>query len=441
MLGLLPWIEADETLYSYCSTAHLLSGFRSCERTSSHLLGITHGAKQHDVPSKIPGGLLAGDTSSGAVLACLRAHTVAALYLPFLPRRDQLDAAANFANAHPHARRRLDGRSRSLSASHALKWCLACVADDRAKVGRAYWHVVHQLPSCMSCPKHREVLRHRTTRLKTWSIPDQLDSNAALATPADSCDVALRLLSAVTEQFSTMEEVNTKLLRIATIRVLRQMSVLHDGRSVQMSKLESWFASTGVAAVLGQVEGWGSRLSTGEWVPSQLWRRKQDHPLRWTVLWAALEWPSIEHATFALRSALQDVPVDESGQTSVFPLSEAPTQTPLRVRQALEICNSYEEVQLQLGISRATLLRWLEHDPELRVQWKKRKRADGLKNSFETVLRFARAFPYTTPSALESAFPAEYRYLSKNAPEKLRLITAALPSRIPSQLPLDFGST
>jgi hypothetical protein len=156
------------------------------------------------------------------------------------------------------------------------------------------------------------------------------------------------------------------------------------------------------------------------------------------VLWAALEWPSTEHAAFALKAALMDVPVDESGQMGVFRLSETTTQTPLRLRQALETCNSYEEVQLQLSISRSTLLRWLEYDPELRTQWKKRKRADGLTNSFEAVLRFARTFPDSTPTELENALPAEYRYLARNAPQKLRTITATLRSRLPTQLPLNL---
>lgn len=403
-----------------------------------HLLGITHGAKQHDLPSRIPEGLLAGDESVEAVLACLRAHTIASFYLPFLSTEDQLDAAAHYASGHPHARRRFDGSSRSLGASHTLKWCLACAANDRVEVGRSYWHVVHQLPSCVICPKHHEVLRHRTNRLRTWSIPDQLDSSAAFAAPAGNRDAVLRLLSAVTQTVSTLDEVNTSLLRIATIRVLRQMSVLHDGRSIQATKLVRWFASTGVAAAIAEIKGWGSRLSTGDWVPSQLWRRKQDHPIRWVVLWAALEWPSVEHATFALKAALMDVTVEESGQMGIFPLSETPAQTPLRLQQALDVCDSYEEVRLQLGISRSTLLRWLEYDPELRVRWKKRKRDDALMNSFETAFRFARIFPDATPTELENALPAEYRLLAKRAPQKLRIITAALPSRLPNQFPLDL---
>jgi len=122
----------------------------------------------------------------------------------------------------------------------------------------------------------------------------------------------------------------------------------------------------------------------------------------------------------------------------IFPLSETPTQTPLRLQQALDVCDSYEEVQLQLGISRSTLLRWLEYDPELRVRWKKRKRGDALANSFETALRFARIFPDATPTELENALPAEYRLLAKRAPQKLRIITAALPSRLPDQFPLDL---
>lgn len=441
MLGLLPTIEDDETIYSFYSTVHFLSGRRSSESTSKYLLGISHGAKQHDLPSVIPRGLYLHDGSAQSVLECLRAHTVAAMYLPFLSEADQLDAAARFADGLPHARRRFDGRSRSISAPHDLKWCAVCLVEDQTRLGRAYWHVAHQIPSCLTCPKHHEVLHSRKPRLKTWALPSQFQSSETTFSIADRHHVARRTLSAVTDYICRVKSVDTTLLRLATIQVLRQMSVLHDGRSVQVSRLVDWFSSTGVSAVLSQIEGWGSRLSTGNWIATQLWRRKQDHPIRWVVLWAALEWPSVKHAIVALNGALLDASFDESGQMGIFPLSQAPTQTPLRVREAIESCGSYQEVQLRLGLSRATLLRWLEHDPKLRIQWKMRKLANELDVSIQKLMSFARAFPHTSPKDLEQALPTHFRYLRSKAPEKLRLITSALPSRLPVQLPLDLRTS
>lgn len=438
MLGLLPCIEEDETLYSFCATAHSLSGFRSSEKSSILLLGITHGAKQHDLPSKVPLGLLRGVGSVRDVLDCLRRHTVAALYLPFLSEPEQLEAAARFARGEKHARRRLDGSSRSLCAPHALKACAACVAEDKARLGRAYWHVVHQLPSCLTCPKHCEALWSRSTRLRTWCLPDLLAVGASTGGDTDGLDIARQTLSCITDDFCRVKTVDTDLLRAAVVRILRQMSVMHDGRSVHVEQLANWFSSTGVASALRQMGGWGHELSTGHWVASQLWRRKQDHAVRWAVLWAALDWPSIEHASFALKAALLDTPVDESGQMGLFPVSESPMQTPLRIREALECCLSYEEVQARLGITRTTLLRWLELEPKLRVEWKLRKKTDRIELAVREASSFARSFPLASPTDLEGALPSHVRFLRKHATEKLRGITSTLQSRLPAQLKLAF---
>lgn len=438
MLSFLPSIEDDETLYSYCSTTHALSGCRSSEKTSMHLLGIAHGAKQHDLPSRVPQGLLQGDGSTRDVLACLRRHTVAALYLPFLSELEQLDAAARFARGEQHARRRLDGSSRSLRAPHALKACATCVAEDKARIGRAYWHVVHQLPSCLNCPRHEEALVSRGTRLRTWCLPDLLVGRVTPRAEVSSLNSAHQLISCVTEELRRASTVDTVSLRAAAIQALRQMSVLHDGRSVHAGQLAKWFESTGVAAALRELGGWGSELSTGHWVASQLWRRRQDHPIRWAVLWAALDWPSVEHASFALKAALRDSSVDELGQMRLFPVSEMPTEIPLRIWEALEHCSSYEEVQFRLGITRATLLRWLDLDPKLRSAWKLRKRTDRVELALREVFKFARIHPLTCPTDLEEALPSHVRFLRRHAADRLRNITKMLKSRLPAQLKLEI---
>jgi prenyltransferase beta subunit len=249
---------------------------------------------------------------------------------------------------------------------------------------------------------------------------------------------ALAMLTGVTCAVASAAAIDTVKIRAATIRILRQMSILHDGRSVRGEKLASWFSSTQTASVLRATGSWGSRLSEGDWIAAQLWRRKQDHALRWIALWAALEWKSVEHATSTLAVTLTGTAVEESGQLGLFPLTETPVLTPVRLSEAIETLSSYDEVQVKLGITRSTLIRWLEHDPDLRAAWKGRKRSEGVAKALHDVLTFVRTFPQTSPSDLERELPRQVRNLRKQAPDRLRLIVSSLPSRLPAQLPLEL---
>lgn len=50
----LPTLLADETIYSWCATAHAMSGWRTAEGWSMHVLGAAHGVRQHDFPTYLP---------------------------------------------------------------------------------------------------------------------------------------------------------------------------------------------------------------------------------------------------------------------------------------------------------------------------------------------------------------------------------------------------
>ncbi|GAC23133.1 hypothetical protein GMES_0833 [Paraglaciecola mesophila KMM 241] len=41
-----------------------------------------------------------------------------------------------------------------LASSKAWRWCNECVKEDTSNIGVAYWHVAHQLPTAITCPKH-----------------------------------------------------------------------------------------------------------------------------------------------------------------------------------------------------------------------------------------------------------------------------------------------
>jgi hypothetical protein len=72
----LPALQADETIYSWCATAHVMSGWPSTERWSSARLGMAHGARQHDFQSYLP-HLVSRHLPELTLVDAIRSHTMA----------------------------------------------------------------------------------------------------------------------------------------------------------------------------------------------------------------------------------------------------------------------------------------------------------------------------------------------------------------------------
>lgn len=76
------------------------------------------------------------------------------------------------------------------SAIHGLAYrrvCPACVAEDIRARGESYWRLSHQLPGCLVCPVHGEVLRATKLRIAgngtSYDLPQDCSGRACIATP------------------------------------------------------------------------------------------------------------------------------------------------------------------------------------------------------------------------------------------------------------------
>jgi len=49
---------------------------------------------------------------------------------------------------------------KNINCSRVWRWCPECVDENTACYGVRYWHVIHQLPSVISCPKHDLTLNY-----------------------------------------------------------------------------------------------------------------------------------------------------------------------------------------------------------------------------------------------------------------------------------------
>lgn len=434
--GFLPSLESDETLYSFCAAVHAINGGVNCEETSLALLGIRHGARQHDFPAHIDRLPLTSGKGRDDCLDIARHHTIAGYYLPFVadaPRRAL--AAALMDGRTQHARRICDGSSRTLRPEHPLKLCVQCVQRDLARIGRPYWHVSHQFPTTWICSVHGTTLGWIDGRNKRWLIPEE---NCALvrAGQHQSSD-ADWLLAGIGDALLRMEEIDVRALRVATEARLRQLGIMHSAsRSVRHSRLVNWFRSTQTAERLSRGPTWVVSLADGEWIAGELWRHKRTHAVRWVVLWSALGWPDAATAARSFRDAAEGRQLDERGQIALFDIESPSMATPSYVTDAFLEADSYNDVMVKLRASRADVVRWLEADPVLRRSWRARLRREKL----DAVVRALRSemalHPSLSRQELESKYGAEIRWLREHSPDQLRMIRAQVASRAERQLAL-----
>ena len=176
----LPWLNVDETLYSWCAAAHLFNARRTAVRTSQLLFGAPYSALSHDIPER----LIELRRRTYAVLPdpmeLVRKHSILGFYLPFLTReRTETVLRHAMEGAPKHIKYHLGLPASGIGALHPLKACPRCIQSDESRLGYAYWHVSHQNPATWLCLDHDEAIKEFSgtkspRHLRRWLMPQSI---------------------------------------------------------------------------------------------------------------------------------------------------------------------------------------------------------------------------------------------------------------------------
>ncbi len=431
-------IHPDETLYSWCAANHAMSCCRNSETTALELLGAAHAVRQHEFPHSLEKFVAISRVEPASILRLLREHTVAGFYLPFLSEQVQRELASEALHPHStHWVRAALGSSRTRQVAHPLKWCRRCIQDDIATIGRPFWHTAHQSPIALICILHNEPLHWRAQRSKQWRLPRQDDD---VETPLpDTLQKAASIAAALSAHLQKTPFIDMTSLRRCTLYRLQEIGVIHSVNGARHERMAQWFTSTTAYAIARIAQPKFAEHIDGSAIPRLLWRQKRTTAFSWMLLWSALQWKSSNEAihSFADAAAGHSPPI--RGQLQLFSELETGTRrTPEYVRDAFQTCDSYAQVMEHSKVSRHDVVRWLETDPELRIEWKARLRESRQIECIERIRNFAKNAPQSRRADIENNCSAEYRWMREHAPNQLIALMKSLTNRNSTQSLLQY---
>lgn len=422
-------ILPDETLYSWFSTIHLMSCGRSASATGLALLSAAHASRQHGSLHSVAKFISLSKTAPSSTIEVLRKHTIAGFYLPFLSDQDQQELALRAQQPDSaHWSRRLLGSSRTQKLDHPLKWCTRCISDDLETFGRPIWHAVHQFPTALLCGEHDQPLSWNSIRCKQWRLPHKGEGSAVFL--PDHVMPAARSVAALGSMLQMTTSVDMRALRRATIYRLQEIGVIHSENGARHERIARWFSSTTSSNLARIAQPKLNQLIAGISIPKLLWRQKRDTAFSWVLLWSALEWTSSEEAVRSFSAASSGIHSMNRSQLPLFDDFQACAKpTPDNVRDAFQSCDSYAEVMSMLGASRHDVVRWLESDIDLRLEWRARLRKGRMSECIERIVTFGQSAPHRCRADLEKNCSAEFRWLREHAPNQLATLLKSVPNR------------
>jgi hypothetical protein len=172
MLGYFPSPYPDELLYSVCARLDDLLQYPSKRTLAQELFGSRSALAVIDLPSHLD-ALVSVLPSGCSYMAddFIDRHTLLPFYGPFLPpgRLQRVRADMRGDNG-PRVHSRAGIMASKVSLPLWLRFCSACVAQDRERLGQTYWHRVHQVPGVEICSVHGVLLQSGGVRARNARI-------------------------------------------------------------------------------------------------------------------------------------------------------------------------------------------------------------------------------------------------------------------------------
>lgn len=276
MLGYHLFLEDDEIPYGWLAATCQLSGLPST-RLLLERSQLAHCQLASQLPGYIPFISKVLGLSASKII---NEHTMLPLFRCFLREKTYFSVFNNLAEgsgSNLHSRMSLIANR--VSAGTVLRACPECIKDDLQNVGRAWWHLQHQLPGCSVCLKHCEPLVEVEVRRRELIQPTQL----APQHPLNLSDIDIQLSGLIDDVWQRNQPVvqYTDLLNRYRQRLVEAGLAPHIGaiRQERLRQTLRAYWSESASPVVQQ-------LLLDNSYPENLFRaqRAQFHPLKHLLL-------------------------------------------------------------------------------------------------------------------------------------------------------------
>ncbi|PWG63357.1 TnsD family Tn7-like transposition protein [Sediminicurvatus halobius] len=470
-LPLIPAPLPDETLYSFVTRIHLVSGNRHPDETLEALAGRRAWAPRSVFPSRLAHLASATGIHAEAIRECL---TFFPLLRPFISTQRARLIAEGMDGGN--------GRALAMASGHlrgGFRWpsrprlCRRCVEQDMERFGLAYWHRAHQMPVVLACPEHpeqrlstaelRDVRRARRVDLR---LPDECIADAerdllprglrpGIARLA--ADLLLAALPSIgSERLTVLYRERLAELGFLTASGRLRQSAIHESLRGHLAPLRAGLLAPALAIQPNSHSDWPAKTLRAP--------RGDINALKHVLL---IEWLFGDLATF--RAALHEAPArthreEKASCTNEGPSDETiaallhekdatlrsvaanlgcsvtslavkaralglePGRRPKRVTDAVEqrivaallTGQRVQDVAVQNGVSEVTVRRVIRAQPRLRARLEARRLGRERARRRAQARRFRKRHPEATIGGFQSAEPATYSWFQRHDPEWLR---------------------
>ncbi|MFF7063596.1 TnsD family Tn7-like transposition protein [Pseudomonas sp. NPDC008258] len=175
---LLNWLD-DETFFSLGSRQHFFLRNRSAIDTLEQIFETKVTYYTHDFPCNLKNLVSKARMAWGNAEKIIFEHTITPIFFPFQSERSQEALVAALSGPQLGSIKYKIGLiAGRFGGEHPLKACLNCIINDRTTYGLSYWHLSHQYPGVLICPKHGCLLRESSTNRQwgtrfQWALPSE----------------------------------------------------------------------------------------------------------------------------------------------------------------------------------------------------------------------------------------------------------------------------
>lgn len=233
---MLPTIAPDMSLYSLLAVAQRLNGTSKAEQISQILFSNHSSAMRHDFPSNLDVFCRKTGNSYGNPTEVATNTSVLPYFLRFRPDNVHHDALALMIGPTVEPLKFVLGLPAGpTGAMMSLCYCPECLEEDTRDYGYPYWHLQHQLPSALVCPKHFIPLHYASLRLdgrgrSSLFLPDDVEVQKSLTSPllgrAKPILERLSMLSAIALKQELSAPYSAESLRSTYLHGLKQQGLL-----------------------------------------------------------------------------------------------------------------------------------------------------------------------------------------------------------------------